>query len=29
MTPNGPRNPNRGARMRHAALLLGIYAGNH
>ncbi len=25
MPPNGPRIPNRGARMRNAALLLGIY----
>ena len=25
MPPNGPRNPNRSARMRNAVLLLGIY----
>ena len=25
MPPNGPRIPNRGARMRNAVLLLGIY----
>ena len=29
MPPNGPHNPDRGARMRNAALLLGIYAGNY